>query len=122
MASYSTSWVVPAPLGHVLAAAVYAAPIAQMQVLSRTPSSVRCKSNLALGLLVSSYPVTVDLTAAELNGYTTVLVKAGCFGIGPLQTGNCRNKATDLLTAMSGILQSWAQQNAQSTPPNAPTA
>jgi hypothetical protein len=122
MASYSTSWTVPATVMHVLAAAAYASQMAEMDFLGQTPMSVKCKSRMSFGLLKSSYPVTIDITTAEQAGATTVIVYATCFGMGPLQTRNCRDKATKLLGFMSNILQNWAQQAAQPAPPAGPAS
>ncbi len=109
MSSYSTSWTAPAPVASIAPAAVYAAGMVGMKVTVQTPYSVRCKSGISL----TTYPVTVEIAVSGVDGAAAVNVYAHNFGFGPLQSGACQDRATRLLSAMSGILQDWARQAAQ---------
>jgi hypothetical protein len=113
MSSYSTTWTVPVPVAAIVPAAVHAAGMVGLRVQSQMPYSMKCKG----GMTFSTYPVTVEVSVAGVDGAAAVLVYAHNFGLGPLQSGACEKRATALLQAMSNILQGWAQQNAAPTPP-----
>jgi hypothetical protein len=117
MSNCSTSVMVPAPLAQVVPAAVYAANALGMRVEGQSPYGMKCKG----GITFTTYPVTVELSVAGVDGAAQIAVRASNFGFGPLQSRACRDKATELINRTCGILQSWAaQQGAQNAPPPAP--
>ena len=112
MSSFNTVLTLPVPVANVIPAAAYATPMAGLTLQAQTPYSLKCKSGMSL----TTYPVTVEVTAAGADGAAVITVYAHNFGMGPLQTGACRDKAMALVLAMQNILASWAQQAAAARP------
>jgi hypothetical protein len=103
-----------APVAAVAPAAAQAAAMAGLKVKAQTPYSVKCKS----GMTLTTYGVTIEVTVAGVDGAAVTTIYAHNFGMGPLQSGACRDRATRLVANLQQVLQVWSQQApAQAAPP-----
>jgi hypothetical protein len=116
MSKYTTRVTLPAPVAHVVQAAANAAPAAGLQVQAATPHTLKCRA----GITFTTHTVTVELSVAGTDGAAQATIHAHNFGLGPPQSGACRDRAERLTANTVQILQTWARQSAQGNPPLAP--
>jgi len=109
MSSFATSLTVPAPVAQVVPAAVYAANALGHKVQNQGPYAMKCQTSL---MRIVGNRVTIEIQVGGIDGAAQISIRASNFGLGPIQTGVCRDEANKLIASMVGILQGWAAQAA----------